>query len=239
MPFIMATHTRFKRKLIEGVMFIYQLRNIQQRYAGRLVLDIEQLEVDQGSILGLYGPNGSGKSTLLRIMALLEDPVAGRLFFQGKEVGAKDELVRRRITLLDQNPYLLKCSVRANVGYGLKVRGEKHDIQKKVKRVLDLVGLPPEKFSERRWHQLSGGEAQRVALAARLVLQPEVLLLDEPTANLDEESTELIRQASLAARQKWGTTIILVSHDRSWLEGVSDRFLLMEKGRFQSVSQNS
>ncbi|MCF8038522.1 MAG: energy-coupling factor ABC transporter ATP-binding protein [Desulfohalobiaceae bacterium] len=215
-------------------MFIYQLYNIQQRYAGRLVLDIEHLKVDRGSILGLYGPNGSGKSTLLRIMALLEDPVAGRLIFQGMEVDTGDALVRRRITLLDQNPYLLKRSVRANVAYGLKVRGEKIDIQGKINRALELVGLPSEHFSERSWHQLSGGEAQRVALAARLVLHPEVLLLDEPTANLDEESTELIRRASLAAREKWSTTVILVSHDRSWLEGVSDRFLLMEKGRFKS-----
>ncbi|MCF8104169.1 MAG: energy-coupling factor ABC transporter ATP-binding protein [Desulfohalobiaceae bacterium] len=217
-------------------MSIYRLENIQQRYAGRLVLDIEHLEVERGSILGLYGPNGSGKSTLLRIMALLEDPVAGRLIFQGKEAGTGDDRIRRRITLLDQNPYLLKRSVRANVAYGLKVRGEKEH-KTKINQVLELVGLPPEHFSERSWHQLSGGEAQRVALAARLVLKPAVLLLDEPTANLDEESTERIRRASLAARQKWGTTIILVSHDRSWLEGVSDSFLLMENGRFK-LSEN-
>ena len=214
-------------------MQCYQLEAIRQAYDGRVVLEIESLAVQNGSILGLFGPNGSGKSTLLRILALLEDPVRGTLYFQGLRVSSRDASSRRRIALLDQSPYLLKRTVQANVAYGLKVRRE-HDVQARVETALKQVGLPPERFAGRRRHELSGGEAQRVALAARLVLKPDVLLLDEPTANLDQESTERIRQASLAAREHWGATIVLVSHDRTWLESVSDRFLFVSQGRLSS-----
>lgn len=211
-------------------MQCYQLEAIRQAYDGRVVLEIESLAVQSGSILGLFGPNGSGKSTLLRILALLEDPIQGTLSFQGVPVSSRDAAARRRIALLDQSPYLLKRTVQANVAYGLKVRGT-NDVQARVQTALEQVGLPPERFARRRWHELSGGEAQRVALAARLALKPNVLLLDEPTANLDQESTERIRQASLAAREHWGATIVLVSHDRNWLESASDRFLFVNQGR--------
>ena len=211
-------------------MQCYQLEAIRQAYDGRVVLEIDSLGIQNGSILGLFGPNGSGKSTLLRILALLEDPIQGTLCFQGSQVSSRDAAARRRIALLDQSPYLLKRTVQANVAYGLKVRGA-NDVQARVQTALEQVGLPPERFARRRWHELSGGEAQRVALAARLALKPDVLLLDEPTANLDQESTERIRQASLAAREHWGATIVLVSHDRTWLESVSDRFLFVNQGR--------
>lgn len=211
-------------------MDAYHLKNIRQVYDGRTVLDIPFLRIRSGSILGLFGPNGSGKSTLLRLLALLEDPNQGTVCFQGRRVSSRDALTRRRISLLDQDPYLLKRSVLANVAYGLKVRGYTV-IRDRAEKALEQVGLPASQFAGRRWHELSGGEAQRVALAARLVLKPSVLLLDEPTGNLDQESSERIRLASLAAREEWGATIVLVSHDRSWLENVSDRFLVMDRGQ--------
>ena len=214
-------------------MDAYLLKDIRQVYEGRTVLEIPFLRIEAGSILGLFGPNGSGKSTLLRLLALLEDPVRGILRFQGHDVSSRDTSTRRKITLLDQDPYLLKRSVLGNVAYGLRVRGHTA-VRDRVEDALEQVGLAPARFAGRRWHELSGGEAQRVALAARLVLKPSVLLLDEPTANLDQESTERIRLASLAARQEWGATIVLVSHDRAWLESASDRFLLMGRGRLSA-----
>jgi tungstate transport system ATP-binding protein len=99
------------------------------------------------------------------------------------------------------------------------------------------VGLDFDDFHNRAWHQLSGGEAQRVALAARLILEPRALLLDEPVASVDAESTRLIRRASLAARDQWGCTLIIVSHDLTWLNAFSDTRISMEKGRIFSTHE--
>jgi tungstate transport system ATP-binding protein len=94
-----------------------------------------------------------------------------------------------------------------------------------------MVGLAPGRFARRSWRELSGGEAQRVALAARLALKPRVLLLDEPTNNLDQESATRIKDAALAARDAWGATLVVVSHDLSWLTTVADRMVVLADGR--------
>jgi len=191
---------------------------------------VDSLTIGTNSIIGLSGPNGSGKSTLLRILAFLEDPVAGTVVFDGTPCSTKQEAVRKKVTLLSQEPYLLKRSVEANVAYGLKVRGEA-DSSKKVAEALDLVGLPADRFAKRSWHELSGGEAQRVALATRLVLRPSVLLLDEPTTSLDAESTERIKEASVAARRDGKATLVIACHDMPWLESVCDSILVLDNGR--------
>jgi len=214
---------------------VYVLENVRQRYGSETVLRVDSLAVEPRCILGVFGPNGSGKSTLLRLLAFLEEPAQGRISFLGRPAHAGSLYLRRRVTLLDQSPYLLKRSVAGNVGFGLKLRNVKNR-REHVRRALGMVGLDPDAYSQRSWHQLSGGEAQRVALASRLVLRPDVLLLDEPTANLDEESTERIRQAALAARREWGATLVLVSHDRDWLSAVSERSLGMRRGRIVSAS---
>lgn len=208
---------------------LYSLRQVRQEYHGRLVLDLDELEVPERFILGLVGHNGSGKSTLLRILAFLEDPVSGSLLYDGRPAGTRDAGLRREVTLLPQEPYLLKRSVLGNVAYGLRLRGERNPAQ--AEAALDMVGLAPEKFGHRSWRDLSGGETQRVALAARLALRPRVLLLDEPTNNLDRESADRIKQAVLAARDAWGTTLVLVSHDLPWLAAVTDRTRTMADGR--------
>jgi tungstate transport system ATP-binding protein len=104
-----------------------------------------------------------------------------------------------------------------------------------VRRALEKVGLDPTRFSQRSWRELSGGEAQRVALAARLVLKPKVLLLDEPTANVDRESSELILRAVLDARNQWGTTLIIISHQLTWLRQIADHILALDYGRLTRV----
>jgi len=205
------------------------LYNIRQRYSGRTVLAIDRLDIEPGSIVGLAGPNGSGKSTLLRLLAFLETPASGTLTFMGNPVPDKPNGVHKQVTLLVQEPYLLKRSVHANIAYGLKVRGES-DITTKVNHALDTVGLPPDVFSHRQWFELSGGEAQRVALAARLVLKPKVLLMDEPTASLDGQSATLIRQAALAARKEYGASLVVASHDMTWLNAVCDHIFHLEHG---------
>ncbi len=210
---------------------IYEIRSLEHSYGGKTVLSIENLTVQPASIVGLIGPNGSGKSTLLRMLGLIERPSEGKIFFNGREVEPFSDEARFRITLLPQEPFLMKRSVFKNVSYGLKLRGNGSDIAHQTREALALVGLPFEDFARRPWYALSGGEAQRVALAARLALKPKVLLLDEPTANVDAASAQLIKEASLRARRELGTTLIVASHDWQWLHEICDAVLHLFKGR--------
>jgi tungstate transport system ATP-binding protein len=212
---------------------LYELNDIRQVYGGRTVLSIDELCFEPNAIIGLTGPNGCGKSTLLRILAFLESPAQGSVRFKGAPMSPGDKDIRRRVTMLGQIPFLLKRSVMANVAYGLKVRGS-DDITSLVHQGLEMVGLDPARFASRSWHELSGGETQRVALAARLVLKPEVLLLDEPTASLDSESAELVKSAALQARKQWNTSLVVVSHDHDWLDTITDRTVRLKEGRVRT-----
>ena len=212
---------------------LYKLSNITQSYSGKTVLEIDEFIVPKGAIVGLAGHNGSGKSTLMRILAFLESPASGEVVFDGRKIETLETSLRREVTLLTQEPYLLKRTVAGNVAYGLELRGE-NNIDSKVRESLNLVGLDPDSFMPRQWFELSGGEAQRVALAARLAINPKVLLLDEPTASLDRESTLLIHDAAVKVREKCGTTLVIVSHDYLWLEDVSDNIINFSQGRVDS-----
>ncbi|MBU1249411.1 MAG: energy-coupling factor ABC transporter ATP-binding protein [Proteobacteria bacterium] len=216
---------------------LYELRDVVQEHGGREVLRVDHMDIESGCILGICGHNGSGKSTLLSLLAFLQPTHSGTIKYRGKLSTPGTPDIRREITLLTQEPYLLKRTVASNVGYGLAVRGIVHS-ETQVREALALVGLSPDDFYGRNWRELSGGEAQRVALAARLVLKPRVLLLDEPTSNLDPESTERIRDAALAAREN-GATLVVVSHDRDWLEAVSDRLIRLANGRVTNTSATS
>jgi len=215
--------------------YILQARQIQHRYNGRTVLSIPELNISPGSITGLAGPNGSGKSTLLKILSLTEKCSSGTLYFEGKNAVHFARQTRHRITMLPQELYLLKRSVFDNIAYGLKIRKEHKNLSAAVMEALELVGLHSS-FSERQWYELSGGEAQRVALAARLALKPNCLLLDEPTASVDMESARSIRKAVLLAQKEWGTTLIIASHHRSWLNDICDRIIYLYNGRILECS---
>ncbi len=210
---------------------IYNISSLKHSYTDKTVLAIEHLTVQPASIVGLIGPNGSGKSTLLKLLGLIERPTQGRILFNGHLVGPFSDEARFLITLLPQEPFLMKRSVFNNVAYGLKLRGNGKDVVDRVHEALSLVGLPGKDFARRPWYALSGGETQRVALAARLALKPEVLLLDEPTASVDAASAQLIKEASLRARQELGTTLIVASHDWQWLYEICDEILHLFKGR--------
>jgi tungstate transport system ATP-binding protein len=210
---------------------IYKISSLKHSYTDKTVLAIEHLTVQPASIVGLIGPNGSGKSTLLKLLGLIERPTQGRILFNGHPVGPFSDEARFLITLLPQEPFLMKRSVLNNVSYGLKLRGNGKDVVDRVHEALSLVGLPGKDFARRPWYALSGGETQRVALAARLALKPEVLLLDEPTASVDAASAQLIKEASLRARQELGTTLIIASHDWQWLYEICDEILHLFKGR--------
>lgn len=204
--------------------YIYELENIEHGY-GKFRLRVPVLKIEKGASLGLAGPNGSGKSTLMRLLARLEEPVEGNLVYSPG--GRK----RHSVTMLQQDAYLLKRNVYDNVVYGLKARGEKTGLKEKVEEALKTVNLEPARFMGRKWHQLSGGEAQRVALAARIILKPEVLLLDEPVANVDEESSRVISETIRTMRSRHNTTIIVSSHDLTWLASVTESILKLSNGK--------
>jgi tungstate transport system ATP-binding protein len=217
---------------------LYALRGIEVGYGEvsilTSVLHVAELTIARGSILGLVGHNGSGKSTLLKLLGFLLEPRAGVLEFDGRVVdGAgyrSGHLLRRRAVLLGQDTCLLKRSVAANVAYGLRLRGLDAP-ETLLAEAMALVGLDFADFGRRSWRELSGGEARRVALAARLVLQPEALLLDEPTTGLDRASVAHVQRAVLAARETRGATLVIASHDVDWLKSCADQVLLLDDGR--------
>jgi tungstate transport system ATP-binding protein len=209
----------------------YEIISLNHSYADKTVLEIEHLSVEQANIIGLIGPNGSGKSTLLKLLGLIEKPSRGTIKFNGRYVEPFSDEARFLITLLPQEPFLMRRSVFNNVAYGLKLRGDRRDVVARVDEALSLVGLESKEFARRPWYALSGGESQRVALAARLVLRPKVLLLDEPTASVDVTSAQLIKEASIRVRNEFGTTLVVASHDWQWLYEICDSILHLFKGR--------
>jgi tungstate transport system ATP-binding protein len=210
---------------------IYQLDRVTQRYAGRTVLNLPELTIEGPAIVGLIGPNGSGKSTLMRLLGFLEAPAGGEVRYRGQPARPFDAAIRFQVTMLPQEPFLMRRSVAANIAYGLKLRGATGDLTSRIKAALEEVGLAPAEFAHRQWNQLSGGEAQRVALAARLALQPRVLLMDEPTARVDEASSQQIQAAALEARRERDTTLVIASHDWEWLYTICDTVLFLFRGQ--------
>lgn len=210
---------------------IYQLENITQRYAGKTVLSLPELTLEGPAIVGLIGPNGSGKSTLMRLLGFLEAPASGEVRYRGKAARPFDPAIRFQVTMLPQEPFLMHRTVAANIAYGLKMRGAGGDLIGPIGAALEQVGLDPGEFAKRQWNQLSGGEAQRVALAARLALRPRVLLMDEPTARVDEASSQQIQAAALEARRERDTTLVIASHDWEWLYTICDTVLFLFRGQ--------
>ena len=208
---------------------LYELKNVQQYYEDKKVLSIDNLTLEENQIIGVFGPNGSGKSTLFSLLSFIEKPSFGEISFNGISNKKIDSNTKKEIVLVPQNPYLLKRTVFENIAYGLKLRDEKNNIKEKVEEALALVGLD-NSFSSRKWSQLSGGEAQRVALAARLILKPKVLILDEPTSGIDTNSAQLIKEAILLAKQKYNTTILISSHDHNWLNHICDKKIALFQG---------
>lgn len=211
-----------------GVLF--EIRDLIHRYNGRIVLEEPFLALESGTITGISGPNGSGKSTLINIMGLIIKPSQGTLTFNGEKVEPFSHRAKGRIATLTQDASLLNRSVGDNVAFGLMEIRNRKNRSKRVNEALEAVGLSSS-FVERNAKTLSGGEARRVALAARLAMRPEVLLLDEPTAHVDEHSNAMIRRAVLQARDMWSTTLLISSHDREWLESISDQAFTVFKGR--------
>jgi tungstate transport system ATP-binding protein len=216
---------------------IYNLENIVKEYGSRRVLEIERLEIRKGEIFALVGPSGAGKSTLLRILNFLEQPSSGRLVFDGIELRPEQEMPteqRRRVTTVFQRPMLLDRSVWDNVTYGLRLRGQRNS-DSAIQAALEEVSLKG--IARQRARSLSGGEAQRVALARAIVLKPDVLLLDEPTANLDPYNVNLIERIVQRTNQEENTTLVLVTHNVFQARRLAHRLGFLLDGKLVEVAE--
>lgn len=222
-------------------MTLYQLRNITQTYQTRTVLHIDALDICQGEILAIVGPSGAGKSTLLRLLNFLEHPTSGHIRFLDTCIAPGDTpplALRRKITTVFQRPVLLNRSVRANVAYGLQLRRvNQRAIATHVEEALDSMGLTH--LANARAQTLSGGEMQRVAVARALVLDPLVLLMDEPTANLDPYNVKVIEEIVQHTHQERKTTIVLVTHNVFQAKRLAHRTVLLLNGQLVEIGETA
>ncbi|MHB0874712.1 MAG: ABC transporter ATP-binding protein [Anaerolineae bacterium] len=215
---------------------LFELENVRKRYGDREILTIGQLTVEPGEVLALVGPSGAGKSTLLRLLNFLESPTEGVLRYRGVAYAATQLPpldLRRGIVTVFQRPVLLSRSVRDNVAYGLRLRGNRDGATATAQALADL-GLAA--LADQPARTLSGGEMQRVSLARAVVLDPEVLLLDEPTANLDPYNVAQIEGIVRRHNQQHGATVVLVTHNVFQARRLADRVALLLDGAIVEVA---
>ncbi len=215
---------------------LYRMRDLQKRYGSDFALHVQQMDVRQGEVLGLLGPTGCGKSTLLRILAGLENPSSGCIHFSGAPLVATalPLVTLRRMTLVPQRPILLAGTVRLNVEYGLRLRRIRNRTEK-VDDALEQLGLTG--IASQAAQTLSGGQTQLVALARALVITPDVLLLDEPTAHLDPAHVALVEGVIQRFRQEYRATIVWATHNLFQARRVAVRTALLLDGQFVEVGQ--
>jgi iron(III) transport system ATP-binding protein len=203
-------------------------------YGAAPVLDKVSLAVGKGEFFAFLGPSGSGKTTLLRLIAGFGTPDQGRILVGDQDVTHRPPWLRN-VGMVFQNYALWPhMTVAGNVAFGLEQRRMPRDeIRRRVGAVLELVGLG--KYGDRRPAQLSGGQQQRVALARTLVIEPEVLLLDEPLSNLDAKLRVEMRAELIALQRKTGLTTIYVTHDQEEANATADRMAVLDQGRIQQI----
>jgi len=208
----------------------YLLDSVTKAHEGRTVLDVPRFEIAAGEVLCLVGPPGAGKSTLLRLLAALDVPSSGTVWFGGFRMDERSVSVelRRRITLVFQRPQLMVGTVLTNVEYGLRLRG-RHGHPARARGMLERVHLSH--LADRSAHAVSGGEAQLVALARALAIEPNVVLLDEPTNNLDPARVGLVEEVVMRDHQERGTTVVWATHNHFQARRVGDRVSLLLEGK--------
>jgi tungstate transport system ATP-binding protein len=235
------------------VQELFRIENLCMAFGEKEVLKNINLVIRRGEIFALIGPSGAGKTTLLRILNLFEKPISGDLVFEGIRLnGASGEKntpystpylntgiagtgIRKKMSMLFQTPAVFNTSVFDNAAYGLKVRGiDKRTIEEKVSTALAIVGLFG--MEKQKARTLSGGEAQRLAFARAIVYEPEILLLDEPTANLDPANVAKIEEIIKRIRNERGTTIVIATHNIPQVKRIADRVGILLNGELIEVS---
>ncbi len=227
---------------------LFRIENLCMAFGEKEALKDINLVIQRGEIFALIGPSGAGKTTLLRTLNFFEKPTGGSLVFEGIRLnGAYNEKntpktpylntgnVRKKMSLLFQTPAVFNTSVFDNVAYGLRVRGiDKMIIEKKVSGALNIMGLPG--MEQQKARTLSAGEAQRMAFARAMVYDPEVLLLDEPTANLDPANVAKIEEIIKRIRSERRTTIVIATHNIPQVKRIADRVGILLNGELIEVN---
>lgn len=212
---------------------ILKIVDLKKRYDTKFSLSVDNLYIEKGRILTIIGPNGSGKSTLIRLINLLERPDGGKIYFNGSEItdtGINSIDIRKKMSVVFQEPLLFNTSVYSNLIMGLKIR--KIRLSEAKDRIDYYIGkLKIGDLLNRGTRNLSGGEKQRVSLARALVLDPELLLLDEPLANIDQSSRESLRSDLFKVLKNYGKSVVYVTHDRNEAMILADNIAVMDKGR--------
>ena len=211
---------------------LFEVLGLRKEYGGVDALNVSMLSLPEGKVFGLIGPNGAGKTTLLELMAGLMPATSGIVRFKDRVVThTEDSLpVRRRMTYLAQNPVMFQGSVLDNVAYGLKVRGiRRTERRRRALEALDEVGLS--RLAQREADGLSSGERQRTAFARAMCIRPEAILLDEPTANVDQATVPVLHGLIRRLNQDRHISIVFTSHDIQETISLSDRIVALERGR--------
>lgn len=212
--------------------YLFKVENLTHNYGDRTVLTIPSLTFETRKIHAITGPNGSGKTTLCSILSLLLKPTTGTLWYQGERIyenGGATERVRKKVTMVHQNPFLFNTTVEKNVAYGLKIRNyPRSQWEPKVEECLKLMGI--EHLRRQRATRLSGGETQRVAVARALAIDPEVLILDEFTANVDRNYVQVMEQVIKEVFRLKEITVFLVTHDEHQALRIADTFTYLMDG---------
>jgi len=213
-------------------MPILETINICRSFNGQEVLHNINLKVEQGEVFTLIGPTGAGKTTLLRLLNMLDMPSSGVLLFNDADTAESAKMrleMRRRMAFVLQKPIVFNLNVFENIAIGLKWRGlGKREIRRKTDNILEMVDL--KEYKDRNARTLSGGETQRVAIARAIVTEPELLLLDEPTANLDPATAARVEALISDIIKRYNTTIIMATHDMSQGQRLADRVGVLVKG---------
>jgi putative spermidine/putrescine transport system ATP-binding protein len=215
-------------------MAFLELNNVHKQFAQFTAVEQFNLKAEKGEFISFLGPSGCGKTTTLRMVAGFETPTAGQIFIDGTEV-TRIPANKRKIGMVFQSYALFpNMNVRDNIRFGLKIAHQPNDlIKKRVDEMLDIIHMG--EFAHRYPHQLSGGQQQRVALARALAIQPQVLLLDEPLSALDAKIRLSLRQEIRVIQRTLGITTIYVTHDQEEALSISDRIVVMNKGRIEQV----
>ena len=211
---------------------LIELKDIRKMY-DREVLKVDSLALKKGLIYGIIGPSGAGKTTLLRIINMLTPPSSGTYHYKGKPLsgsGRERLELQRSMALVFQKTLLFKDSVWNNVAYGLKARRfSSSEIDRRVKELLEQLGMTD--LAYQRADTLSGGEAQRVAIARAVAFDPELLLLDEPTANLDPGNVEVIEDMICRMSRARGITVVMVTHNVFQARRIADEVIFIDSGK--------